>query len=186
MDGGNFLLPKDLRAVGPGEEARLRSMGIPEAELISELQRERKAGVIVLIIDACRDNPTIQSGFRSLSTGGARGLVRTPEAAGVLAIYSAGYGQTALDRLGPNDNAYNSVFTRVLLNHISRTDAHLVDIVLDVRKEVEKLAQTVPHFQRPAYYDQTGDRVFLAQRPPSGGPQIGGPLEPIPASSVRK
>jgi uncharacterized caspase-like protein len=181
IEGANYLLPQDTRLVAPGEEARLRSMGIAEAELIGELQR--KARITVLVLDACRDNPTaVKTGSRSLSTGRSKGLAQPPEAAGVFALYSAGFGQTALDALGPADTSNNSVFTRVLLNHIVRTDVHLVDIVLDVRKEVEKLASTVPHQQRPAYYDQTSERIFLVQRTPASNAGVGGPFEPVPAS----
>ena len=53
----------------------------------------------MLVLDACRDNPFRQPGV-TRSLGGERGLSRGQEAQGVFAIYSAGFGQSALDSLG--------------------------------------------------------------------------------------
>jgi hypothetical protein len=178
ISGGNYLLPSDVRQAAPGEEARVRNMAIGEADIIADIQ-ERKARVAVLMLDACRDNPFRQPGLlRTL--GGERGLGRAREAEGVFAIYSAGFGQTALDRLGSNDPSPNSVFTRVLVPALGRTDTHLGDMVIDVREEVVRLAATIGHQQSPAYYDQTrGGRIYLAAdpitvKPPtaSGAPHV--------------
>ncbi|MGP0091831.1 MAG: caspase family protein [Xanthobacteraceae bacterium] len=176
ISGGNYLLPSDVRPAEPGEEARVRNMAIGEADIVADIQ-ERKARVVVLVLDACRDNPFRQPGvLRSL--GGERGLGRTQEAEGVFAIYSAGLGQSALDNLGPADQSPNSVFTRVLVPALGRPDMHLGDVMINVRERVAQLAATVRHEQYPAYYDQTrGGRIYLSAR--SGGPDpntnTGGP-----------
>ena len=163
ISGANYLLPSDARPALPGEEARVRNMAISEADILADIQ-ERKARVAVLVLDACRDNPfRLPGALRSVGTD--RGLLRAREAEGVFAIYSAGFGQSALDRLGPNDPSQNSVFTRLLVPALARTDAHLADIVIDLREEVARLAATIGHQQFPAYYDQTrGGRVYLMAR----------------------
>ncbi|MGE4247026.1 MAG: caspase domain-containing protein [Parvibaculaceae bacterium] len=159
IGGGNFLLPADVRSANPGEEARVRNMAIGEADIIADLQ-ERKAQVSVLILDACRDNPFRQPGTRS--AGQDRGLARVTEAQGVFAIYSAGFGQSALDSLGEGDAAQNSVFTRVLVPALEKPGVHLADLMIDVRQEVAALAASVGREQDPAYYDQSrGGRIFL-------------------------
>lgn len=163
ISGGNYLLPSDVRSAAPGEEARVRNMAIGEADIVADIQ-EKKARVAVLLLDACRDNPFRQPGLLR-SAGENAGLTRGREGEGVFAVYSAGFGQSALDSLGSNDTSQNSVFTRVLVPALGRTDAHLGDIVVDMREEVAKLAATVNHQQFPAYYDQTrGGRVYLAPR----------------------
>jgi hypothetical protein len=168
IGGSNFILPSDILpiGIGPNEEDRLRITSIPEAQIVEELQK--KARVLVLILDACRDNPFREASGRGW-TGGERGLarpVREPE--GVFAIYSAGFGETALDSLGPDDPNCNSVFTRVLVGLLYRSrTTHLADLMIDLREEVLKEAATVGHRQFPASYDQTrGGRIFLASRDP--------------------
>lgn len=160
IGGGNYLLPSDVRAAQPGEENRVRQMAIGEADIIADIQ-DRKAKVAVLMLDACRDNPFKQPGL-TRSAGNAKGLARSAEAEGVFAIYSAGFGQTALDTLGNDDPSPNSVFTRAMAPALKRKGVHLADLVIDVRQEVAALAEKVRHTQNPAYYDQTrGGRIYL-------------------------
>ena len=166
IGGGNYLLPSDVRAANPGEEARVRAMAIGEADIIADIQ-DRKAKVAVLMLDACRDNPFKQPGL-TRSAGATKGLSRSAEAEGVFAIYSAGFGQTALDSLGDDDASPNSVFTRAMAPALQRKDVHLADLVIDVRQEVAVLAEKIHHQQNPAYYDQTrGGRIYLV--PGDGG-----------------
>lgn len=181
ISGGNYLLPSDVRPAAPGEESRVRNMAIGEADIVADIQ-EKKARVAVLLLDACRDNPFRQPGLLR-SAGDNAGLTRGREGEGVFAVYSAGFGQSALDSLGSNDTSQNSVFTRVLVPALGRTDAHLGDIVVDMREEVAKLAATVNHQQFPAYYDQTrGGRVYLAARGTPAAPVAAS--QPAPAAPV--
>ena len=71
----------------------------------------------------------------------------------MFSIYSAGLGQTALDQLGEADNNPNSVFTRVLVPALRRPELDLGGLAIEVSEEVARLAGTVGHVQRPAYYD---------------------------------
>jgi hypothetical protein len=64
-----------------------------------------------VVLDACRNNPFKKPGVRGV--GAERGLGRIEPVRGVFTIYSAGIGQTALDRLSDADINPNSVFTRV-------------------------------------------------------------------------
>ena len=113
--------------------------------------------------DACR---TILFHERTRSFGDAtRGLSRPPtvQVEGVFGLYSAGFGETALDRLGDDDPDPNSVFTRVLVPALSRPGQSLLDIAYSVNEEVTRLAASVGHEQNPAYYDQARARdVYLA------------------------
>jgi hypothetical protein len=166
--GVNYLIPSDVPAVTEGAEARVRGASIAEPDLIAELQA-KSVRVALLVIDACRDNPFPRAAGRSI--GNTRGLADARPARGIFTLYSAGIGQTALDRLGGNDPARNSVFTRVFAEQLKRPELHLGDLAVEVRERVAELAlkatdergQPAPHEQTPAYYDQTlGGRIYLA------------------------
>ena len=82
--------------------------------VIPLIERVRATGsnVQIAIVDACRDNPYAKSGTRSIGRGG--GLVepsRRPAKGqgGFFILFSAGFGQTAADRLDDNDREPTSV-----------------------------------------------------------------------------
>ncbi len=171
--GVNYLVPSDVPAVTEGAEARVRGASIAEPDLIAELQA-RSVRVAFVVIDACRDNPFPRAAGRSI--GNTRGLADSKPARGIFTLYSAGIGQTALDRLSNNDTAHNSVFTRVFAEELKRPELHLGDLAVEVRERVAALAlkatddagRPAPHEQTPAYYDQTlGGRIYLSASPPT-------------------
>lgn len=188
IGGVNYLLPSDVPAVAEGAEARVRGASLSEPEIISELQA-KAVRVALLVIDACRDNPFPRTAGRSL--GGTRGLTDAKPARGVFTIYSAGIGQSALDRLGPDDTAKNSVFTRIFAEQMMRPGMHLGDLAVEVRERVAVLAlkakdergQAVAHEQTPAYYDQTLGRIFLAGPAPAAAASFQPAPAPVAAPS---
>ncbi len=149
--GGNYLLPTDIKIAGDGEESRVRSLAISETDIVADIQ-ERKPRVTVLVLDACRDNPFRRAGL-TRSVGAARDLTRSEEAEGVFAVYSAGFGQAALDSLGPDDKSPNSVFTRVLAPTLARPNVHLGDSAIlsstFARKSRESPPQCITSNIRP-------------------------------------
>ena len=176
IGGVNYLIPSDVPAVTEGAEARVRGASLAEPDLIAELQA-RSVRVALLVIDACRDNPFPRAAGRSI--GNTRGLADAKPARGIFTLYSAGIGQTALDRLGGNDTAHNSVFTRIFAEQLKRPELHLGDLAVEVRERVAELALKAtderggpaPHEQTPAYYDQTlGGRIYLAGSPTATRP----------------
>src|SRR6185295_1445383 len=151
IDGENYLLAADAPKPETGGEDFIKSEAIPMSTLVARMA-DAGAAVRVFVIDACRDNPFGQVGVRSV--GATRGLARVEAPAGTFIMYSAGYRQTALDTLGSDDKEPTSVYTRVLLRHLTQPGAALDDIAQDVRSEVEEIAHNVGHDQRPAYYDE--------------------------------
>jgi hypothetical protein len=150
----NYLLPVDIR--GQNEE-EVKDESIPLQRILDDMQ-ERRAGFMLAIIDACRDNP-----FRTVTRAArSRGLAPTSAATGQMIIFSAGTGQQALDKLGNNDTERNGLFTRLLLREMKKPGLSIDRIVRSVRTEVARLAKTVGHEQTPAVYDQTlGDFYFI-------------------------
>jgi biotin carboxyl carrier protein len=186
IGGVNYLVPSDVPAVTEGSEARVRGASIAEYDVMDEIH-SKGVRVALLVLDACRDNPFPRSGTRAI--GNTRGLTNTKPPSGIFTIYSAGVGQTALDRLEPVDPNRNSVFTRVFIEQVGKPGLDLSSLAVEVREQVAELAlkakdgsgRPAPHEQTPAYYDQTlRGRIYLAGLPKSPEPSPTVP-DPIPA-----
>ena len=127
IGGVNYLVPSDVPLVTPDAEARVRDASIAEPDVVAELLA-KGVRVALLVLDACRDNPFPRT--RTAQSAHAR-LSDARLARGILTIYSAGTGQTALDRLEPNDPDY-SVFTRVFIAQLARQNLDLGGLAIEV------------------------------------------------------
>jgi len=158
VDGTNYLLPVDVPQAGPGEEGLVRDASFAASGLSDRLQ-EKGAATVILILDACRDNPFALKGKRSM--GLTRGLTRMDPAEGMFVLFSAGQGQSALDRLSETDENPNSLFTRTLLKEMEQPGQSMVQIAKRTQSKVKELAAKVDHVQVPAYYDQIVGDLYL-------------------------
>jgi uncharacterized protein YraI len=173
IEGNSYLLPADIPKPRAGDQEFVKREALRLSELFESF-RTAQAATRIFIIDACRDNPFAATGVRSV--GGSRGLAALSAPKGSFVIYSASSSQTALDRLGDNDVEPTAVFTRVFLRHAATPGRSIVDVARGLRDEVERLAKSVGHEQRPAYYDElTGD--FALMGTPGTAPP---PLTPPP------
>lgn len=174
VDGRNLLLPQDIPMPTMGEEDFLAAEAIDLSTLVGRVA-DSGAAVRIFVIDACRDNPFGATDARGLGRLDGLALVAPPR--GSFVLYSAGYRQTALDRLGPGDTSPTSVYTRVLLEQLDAPGASISEIARAVRVDVAALAQTVGHEQSPAYYDELtvdfvlrpGERPAVVPVADSGG-----------------
>jgi hypothetical protein len=150
----NYLIPIDT--AGESEE-QIRDDAMPLQRILDDMT-EKRAKLTVAMIDACRDNP-FKTVSRNFTT---RGLAPTSAATGQMIIYSAGTGQQALDKVGPNDKNKNGLFTRVFLKEMQTPGVTIDKMVRNVRNEVVQIAKSVGHEQVPAIYDQVvGDFFFV-------------------------
>ena len=156
---GTYLVPGDAREANLEVEATAR-LSINENELTDGLRRAH-AGIVVAVIDACRNDVFAHATARGLNN--ERGL-RPVETAGILKLYFASEGKTALDCLPGSDGSRNSVFTRVFLKALATFGLNLNTLGATVRDEVHELARKAGHEQTHAVYDKrTGStRVYLA------------------------
>ena len=152
----NYLLPIDI--TGQNEE-EIKDDGISLQRLLDDMT-EKNAKFTLAIIDACRDNPFKGSGR---SVIGGRGLAPTTAATGQMIVFSAGTGQQALDKLGPNDKNKNGLFTRIFIKEMQKTGITVDRVVRNVRTEVVSLAKSVGHNQVPAIYDQVVGEFYFKQ-----------------------
>ncbi len=157
LAGTNYLLPTDIR--GESED-QVKDDAMQLQRLLDDMS-EKNAKFTLALIDACRDNPFPRRG-RAI---GGRGLAPTTAASGQMIIFSAGSGQQALDRVGPNDKNPNGLFTRILLEEMYAPGTRVDNVVREVRKKVVETARSVGHEQVPAIYDQVvGDFYFIPPR----------------------
>jgi uncharacterized caspase-like protein len=157
INGENFLVPSDadLALINDQQSAQLAL--ISEREIVSAMQASN-ARVVVLVIDACRNNPFVTrktKGFVAVSA------LKPTESPGIFALYSAGLGEVAMDSLGSGDSDPNSVFTRALIKALRKPGLSLDEMAHLVAAEVSELTSRI---QRPSYYDETLGRVYLAGR----------------------
>jgi Caspase domain len=158
--GQNYLLPTDVPAATEGQEELVRDASVLADRIVERLQN-RKVRTSILVFDACRNNPFERSGTRAVAGGGGLApMVQLPE--GVFSIFSAGYKQTALDRLSNDDNSPNSVFTRTFAKELLQPGENLVEVAQHTRRQVSEMAESIGHKQIPAYSDQMVDNVFLS------------------------
>jgi tetratricopeptide (TPR) repeat protein len=160
LSDGTYLVPADVREAGLEVEAMAKRAAINENEFTDGLRRAG-AGIVVAVIDACRNDLFSRAAGRSI--GNARGL-RPVETEGIFKLYSASEGQTALDRLPGSDGSRNSVFTRVFLKALGTPGLNLSTLGTAVRDEVHELARAADHQQTPAVYDKLigSTRVYFA------------------------
>ena len=159
IDGGNYLVPRDIPAVGSGESRRLKNEAVSFDEMRRDLATHGPK-LSLFILDACRDNPFTDARGRSI--GGSKGLVPVQAEQGSFVMFAAGARESALDRLNDTDGDPNSVYTRKLLPLLKQPGLQLPVVAQRVRREVSQLANTVGHRQSPAYYDEGADDVCLA------------------------
>jgi uncharacterized protein len=170
LDGENYLLPVDAPRPDKVDKEGLK---LETFALMALLERVRSTGsnVQIAIVDACRDNPYALGGTRSIGrSGGLAEPQRKPARGqgGFFILFSAGFGQTAADRLDDSDREPTSVYTRMLLRKMTVEGKAITDLAREVREDVEALAATVRHEQRPAYYDELSGPAFYFNPPRAG------------------
>jgi Caspase domain len=158
--GQNYVLPIDVPEAGEGQEELMRDSAFLADRIVDRLQA-RGARTVILVLDACRNNPFERPGRSGLRGGG--GLAAMTPAEGVFIVFSAGAKQTALDQLVVGESARNSVFTRHFVKQLTEPDLTLVQIAKRLQSDVKQMAATVGHDQTPAYYDQVVGDVVLNQ-----------------------
>lgn len=158
IEGQNFLLPTDVPAAKSGQEELVRDSSVLADRVVSRLLN-RGVNSIILVFDACRNNPFENKWTRGV--GGSGGLANMQLPRGTFTVFSAGQKQTALDRLSDQDTNPNSVFTRVFAKELAQPGASLLEIVRRTRSIVSDTAMSVRHEQYLAYSDQMAGDVFL-------------------------
>lgn len=122
VDGKNYLIPVGATiAAKPDLEYET-----VEAQWVLDMIGASGAGLSIIILDACRDNP-----FRSFTRSNSRGLARMDAPRGALLSYSTAPGDVAADGAGRN-----SPFTEALARAIRTPGLKIEETFKQVRREV--------------------------------------------------
>jgi uncharacterized caspase-like protein len=148
MYGTNYILPIDA------DQTDVAQATLQEISLNSVVENFLPGKTKIVFLDACRDNPLMRTGDRSVS----RGLAPISVAQGTLIACATKDGQTAADGTGQK----NSPFTKALLEHLSDPS----DIAVILRHVREKVMLSKGRKQQPWEYGSlTGcEFVFWAAR----------------------
>jgi len=128
VNGQNFLVPIDNHQIK--SEADLRQHAVNAVD-ISEMMKVANAGMNIITLDACRDNP-YQGSEKTLT----RGLARMPTQRGSTVIaFATAPGRTASDE-GPDGR--HGVYTYYLLDALKKSHSTLIDQVFSEVRDVVK------------------------------------------------
>ena len=161
IEGENYLLPRDIPFIEYGKSEYLKRESISVNQLLDNLTMGDRPHPkrAVVILDACRDNPLIPPGFKSIKT--PSGLAKPSSTEGLFVIYAAVENSVSLDRLPSDEKSVKySVFTRTLLPLLTRQDLTLQGLSVTLKKEVSTLAKNGGRRQLPSYYDGTDGEPF--------------------------
>lgn len=149
VNGVNYIVPVDLPAVGTSVGGiRLNAISLNDA------LEYLPAGIRVVFLDACRDNPLSRSLVATRSSGSA-GLAPVAAVSGTLVSYATKDGSTAEDGVGRN-----SPYTAALLRHLDAPE----DIAVVLRRVRETVLRSTARRQEPWEYGSlVGDRLVLAK-----------------------
>ena len=139
VEGKNYLIPSTAEIP---DERRVSTRALN----VDEVMNSMSADTNIVILDSCRNNPLPAGSGRSASRGLVISSVRPKNS---IIVYSAEAGCTAQD----------GVFTPVLTKEITRKDVSLQAMLINVRKEVQRLTDGA---QTPGEYSQMTDIVYLA------------------------
>lgn len=163
--GRNYLVPIDY---SPNLSAPLTGL-LSLPDLLDGIDAA-KPKLVVIIIDACRDEP-FEVADPAQPRGRGLSEIARPVPSGTIILYAASSNQTALDAI-PGENSENGLFTGTLLQTIRQTDLEIRDVAQRVRYTVMQKARAAGHLQIPAIYENlAAGEFYLSNR-----------LRPAPAS----
>jgi TPR repeat protein/uncharacterized protein (UPF0335 family) len=134
---------------------------IPNGISATEVQRrlaERNPKTVIMVLDACRslvaadlgDSQDAKPIKRGNDSGSRLLTVRQPPP-GFMVLYSASFGEQAVEKLGIFDTGRNSLFTDVLRSELQRPGQTLVELGDRVKLMVRSIANANGIQQEPEY-----------------------------------
>ena len=138
VNGKNYLIPIDAE-LNSETDVEFNTLNVNQ---VLGNMNEKRVGMKLLILDACRDNPFTRSWYR----GGdeEKGLAQMSAPIGTYIAFAASPGSTAQE--GKNYNLPNGVFTYYLKHEILKAGATIDEILTNVTEAVFNLTheQQIP------------------------------------------
>ena len=144
---------------GPYETDEIAKNGVSVADLMASIA-DKKPKIAILMLDACRSliaGDRGRAGNQTRAQRPAAGLLPTKDlAAGSIVVFSASFGETAIESFGFSDHRRNSLFTEVVRSELQRPGQTLIELAQRVSRMVRAFALS----GRPP----AGARIFRESR----------------------
>jgi uncharacterized protein len=140
------------------ENDEIAKNGVSVQDVIAAIGK-KKPRIAILMLDACRalvqstvdDTETLRS-----ATSGSRLLPATELPQGSIVIYSASFGESAIEKFFPRETRRNSLFTEVVRSEMQRPGQTLIDFGDRIRLMVRRYAAAGGKQQEPEYFHNLG------------------------------
>jgi uncharacterized caspase-like protein len=162
--GRNYLLPVDADLE---DEVSLRFQTVSLDDVRAAV--ERASGVKIMILDACRNNPivdTLKRKMMGMNRGLdlTRGLARIDRAEGIIVAYA-----TAADEVAADGQGRNSPFSAALIKRLQEPG---LEIAKMFRRIAADVVETTHGRQRPEIYVSLIDEYYINQKDRAAWDQI--------------
>jgi TPR repeat protein len=150
--------PDIVRLRIPSQLDNYQRNEIPQSGIAtSEIERklaERNPKTVIMILDACRslvktEPDANEQKIVKRGDGGSRMLTTRRPPPGFLVLYSASFGETAIESPTRTDTGRNSLFTEVLRTELLRPGQSLIELSERVKLMVRAIAQDYGQQQEP-------------------------------------
>lgn len=128
--GNNYLIPVDMV---PTSEVGVASRAYSVSALVDKLKAS-KAGVSIVVLDACRNNPFLPQSPSATRSFSNLGLAKTISPRGMIIAYSTAPGQLAEDGAG----RANSLYTETLAAEVQKTGLTIENVLKKVGDAVRR------------------------------------------------
>ncbi|WP_069472527.1 caspase family protein [Candidatus Marithrix sp. Canyon 246] len=152
FEGKNYLIPVDGSDALDSKEEDFLQHNIVSAEKMLKVMENAKNDANIIIIDACRNNPTRGKLIHN------NGLDHLDPPSGSIIAYAAAPGKFALDG-GVEDH---SPYAKHLIKEITKPKVSITDVFLEVRKGVKRHTND---YQEPQYLSLLNRKIYLNDKP---------------------
>ncbi len=144
------------------QRVEIPQSGVAATEIERKIA-ERNPKTVIMILDACRSlvksevDPSETRLIKRSPDSGSRLITGRRPPPGFVVIYSASFGEQALEALSPNDTGRNSLFTEVLRTELLRPGQSLIELADRIKLMVRAIAQDFRSQQEPEIVENAPD-----------------------------
>ena len=148
------------------EKEEIPKNGISVSELQTKIAA-KKPKTAILVLDACRSIAVPEPGEQTQQKpgekpAGSRLLASKNLPEGFITIYSASFGEQAVESFGPEDQRRNSLFSEVFRAEMQRPGQTIIQLGDRVRLAVRSIAAQAGYQQEPEYFENLGNAFDFA------------------------
>jgi len=143
---------------GPYENDEIAKNGLSVTDIMNAIA-DKKPKIAILVLDACRSlvrAPTDEKEIKRGPDSGSRLLPTKNVPAGTIVMFSASFGEQAIESFGSQDHRRNSLFTEVLRSELQRPGQTLVELGQRLKLMVRVYANKGGGQQDPDYFENLG------------------------------